>query len=154
MIPEVMIPLVGTVRELEEYEGRLVKAAEQVMEEAGVQVEYQVGTMIEVPRAALVADKIAREAEFFSFGTNDMTQMTFGYSRDDAGSFLGDYLDKGILEKDPFQSLDQEGVGQLVEIGVTRGRADPTPTSKWASAASTAAIPASVKFCHRTGSIM
>ena len=121
-IPEVMIPLVGTERELEDMKASSSKWPEQVMEEAGVRVEYQVGTMIEVPRACLVADKIAKEAEFFSFGTNDLTQMTFGYSRDDAGTFLGEYLDKGILEKDPFQSLDQEGVGQLVEIGVDRGR--------------------------------
>ena len=93
------------------------------MQKKGVQIEYMVGTMIELPRAALIADKIAKHAEFFSFGTNDLTQMTFGFSRDDVGSFVPDYIEKGILEKDPFQILDQEGVGQLVEIGIKRGEA-------------------------------
>jgi len=150
VIPEVMIPLVGTLRELEEAKASLVKVAEEVMSEAGIRVEYQFGTMIEVPRAALLADKIAREAEFFSFGTNDLTQLTFGYSRDDAGHFLGTYLDKGILEKDPFQSLDQEGVGQLVEIGVTRGRST-RPNLKIGICGEHGGDPSSVKFCHRVG---
>jgi len=148
VIPEVMIPLVGTVRELEEIKASLVKVAEEVMSEAGVRVEYQFGTMIEVPRAALLADKIAQEAEFFSFGTNDLTQLTFGYSRDDAGHFLPAYLDKGILEKDPFQSLDQDGVGQLVQIGVERGR-KTRPNLKVGICGEHGGDPASVKFCHR-----
>ena len=150
VIPEVMIPLVGTVRELEEIKASLVKVAEEVMSEAGVRVEYQFGTMIEVPRAALLADKIAEEAEFFSFGTNDLTQLTFGYSRDDAGHFLPAYLDKGILEKDPFQSLDQDGVGQLVQIGVERGR-KTRPNLKVGICGEHGGDPASVKFCHRVG---
>jgi len=150
VIPEVMIPLVGTVRELEEIKASLVKVAEEVMSEAGVRVEYQFGTMIEVPRAALLADKIAQEAEFFSFGTNDLTQLTFGYSRDDAGHFLPAYLDKGILEKDPFQSLDQDGVGQLVQIGVERGR-KTRPNLKVGICGEHGGDPASVKFCHRVG---
>ena len=150
VIPEVMIPLIGTVRELEEIKASLVEVAERVMQQAGVRVEYQFGTMIEVPRACLVADKIATEAEFFSFGTNDLTQLTFGYSRDDAGTFLEVYMDKGILEKDPFQSLDQEGVGELVEIGVTRGR-KARPNLKVGICGEHGGDPASVKFCHRVG---
>lgn len=150
VIPEVMIPLVGTVRELEETKASLVRVAERVMEEAGVRVEYQVGTMIEVPRACIVAGEIAREAEFFSFGTNDLTQMTFGYSRDDAGTFLPAYLEKGILEKDPFQSLDQGGVGELVEMGVERGR-KTRPDLKIGICGEHGGDPASVKFCHRVG---
>ena len=150
VIPEVMIPLVGTVRELEETEGLSRRVAERVMEEAGVRVEYQVGTMIEVPRACIVADEIAEEAEFFSFGTNDLTQMTFGYSRDDAGTFLPDYLEKGILEKDPFQSLDQGGVGELVEMGVERGR-KTRPDLKIGICGEHGGDPASVNFCHRVG---
>ncbi len=145
-----MIPLIGTVRELEEIKASLVEVAERVMQQAGVRVEYQFGTMIEVPRACLVADKIAREAEFFSFGTNDLTQLTFGYSRDDAGTFLEVYMDKGILEKDPFQSLDQEGVGELVEIGVNRGR-KARPNLKVGICGEHGGDPASVKFCHRVG---
>ena len=133
-----MIPLVGTVRELEDMKAALVEVAEQVMEEAGVRVEYQVGTMIEVPRACLVADKIAKEAEFFSFGTNDLTQMTFGYSRDDAGTFLGEYLDKGILEKDPSKASTRKASVELVK-SASRGDGRPGPISRWASVASTAA---------------
>ena len=150
VVPEVMIPLVGTKRELEETRAMCVRVAEQVMAETGVKFEYQVGTMIEVPRAALVADEIAEEAEFFSFGTNDLTQLTFGYSRDDAGTFLETYLDQGILEKDPFQSLDQRGVGELVEIGVTRGRSK-RPNLKVGICGEHGGDPASVKFCHRVG---
>ena len=150
VVPEVMIPLVGTKRELQDMKEVCVKTAEAVMKEAGVRIEYQVGTMIEVPRAALVADKIAEEAEFFSFGTNDLTQMTFGYSRDDAGSFLPTYLDQGILEKDPFESLDQEGVGQLVALGVERGR-KTRANLKVGICGEHGGDPASVKFCHRVG---
>ena len=120
--PEVMVPLVGTVSEMVIQKKLIVETAEKVFAEKGVKVDYMVGTMIEIPRAALIADKIAEHAEFFSFGTNDLTQMTFGYSRDDAGKFLPGYVDKGILKDDPFQVLDQEGVGQLIQIGIERGR--------------------------------
>jgi pyruvate,orthophosphate dikinase len=121
--PEVMIPLVGTTKELELTTEMTRRVAEEVMKEKGVKVAYLVGTMIEIPRAALIADKLGEIAEFFSFGTNDLTQMTFGYSRDDAGTFLPEYVDKKILPKDPFESIDQEGVGQLVRTGTERGRA-------------------------------
>ena len=121
--PEIMIPLVGTLKELKMIKERIIKIAEEVFEKEGTKVTYKVGTMIEVPRAALTADKIATEAEFFSFGTNDLTQMGGGFSRDDAGKFLKDYVDKEIYEKDPFQSLDQEGIGELLRIAVTKGRA-------------------------------
>jgi pyruvate,orthophosphate dikinase len=120
--PEVMIPLVGTVKELELTTEMVHRVAAEIASETGEKIEYLVGTMIEIPRAALIADKLAETAQFFSFGTNDLTQMTFGYSRDDAGSFLPDYVDKKILSKDPFESIDQEGVGQLVRLGTERGR--------------------------------
>ena len=114
-------------------------------------MKYQVGTMIEIPRAALTADEIAKEAEFFSFGTNDLTQMTFGFSRDDAGKFLGAYYDKKIYENDPFAKLDQVGVGKLVEMACKLGQCHPPGPACWVSAASTAAIPTSVEFCHNVG---
>src|SRR5881394_3166574 len=120
--PEVMIPLVGTVRELQITCDMVRRVATEVIKETGIDVPVIVGTMIEIPRAALIADKLANVAEFFSFGTNDLTQMTFGYSRDDAGTFLPEYVDKKILLKDPFESIDQEGVGQLVKLGTERGR--------------------------------
>ncbi len=120
--PEVMIPLVGTTKELQITTDMTRRIAEEVMKEKGVKVAYLVGTMIEIPRASLVADKLGEIAEFFSFGTNDLTQMTFGYSRDDAGTFLPEYVEKKILSKDPFESIDQEGVGQLVRMGTERGR--------------------------------
>jgi len=120
--PEVMIPLVGTIRELQLTADMVRRVAGEVVRERGVKIPVIVGTMIEIPRAVLIADKLAEIAEFFSFGTNDLTQMTFGYSRDDAGSFLPEYVDKKILPKDPFESLDQEGVGQLVRVGTERGR--------------------------------
>jgi pyruvate,orthophosphate dikinase len=122
VFPEVMIPLVGTTKELQLTTEMTHRIASEVMKEAGVTVQYLVGTMIEIPRAALIAGKLAETAQFFSFGTNDLTQMTFGYSRDDAGSFLPDYVDKKILPKDPFESIDQEGVGQLVRMGTEQGR--------------------------------
>ncbi len=150
VVPEVMIPLVGTRRELEEMKAVCDQAAQDVMSQTSTEIEYQVGTMIEVPRAALVADEIADEAEFFSFGTNDLTQMTFGFSRDDAGSFLGSYVDQGILEKDPFQSLDQLGVGQLVEMGVAKGRS-VRASLKVGICGEHGGDPSSVKFCHNTG---
>ena len=120
--PEVMIPLVGTVRELQLTTDMTHRVAREVMQENGTEIAYLVGTMIEIPRAALIAEKLAETAQFFSFGTNDLTQMTFGYSRDDAGTFLPDYVDKKILLKDPFESIDQEGVGQLVRSGTEKGR--------------------------------
>lgn len=120
--PDIMIPLIGTTAELELSEKMARATAQSVMDDAGVTVEYKVGTMIEIPRAALLADKIAETAEFFSFGTNDLTQMTFGYSRDDIGKFIKGYLDKKILPYDPFIVLDQEGVGKLIEYAVKMGR--------------------------------
>jgi pyruvate,orthophosphate dikinase len=120
--PEVMIPLVGTVGELEITTEMVRRVAGEALKEHGVDMPVIVGTMIEIPRAAMIADKLATTAEFFSFGTNDLTQMTFGYSRDDAGSFLPEYVDKKILARDPFESIDQEGVGQLVRMGTERGR--------------------------------
>ena len=123
----------------------------KLIEEAGSDMTYKVGTMIEIPRAALTADEIAKEAEFFSFGTNDLTQMTFGFSRDDAGKFLGAYYDKKIYENDPFAKLDQVGVGKLVKMACELGRSPPARTSSSVSAASTAAIPTSVEFCHNVG---
>jgi pyruvate,orthophosphate dikinase len=120
--PEVMIPLVGTVKELQLTGDMVRRVAAETLKERGVEMPVIVGTMIEIPRAALIADKLGEVAEFFSFGTNDLTQMTFGYSRDDAGSFLPEYVDKKILPKDPFESIDQQGVGQLVRLGTERGR--------------------------------
>ncbi|MFQ5898107.1 MAG: pyruvate, phosphate dikinase [Candidatus Methylomirabilia bacterium] len=148
--PEVMIPLTGTVGEMKLTRELAVRMAEQVMGETGVRVPYLVGTMIEVPRAALVADQIAREAEFFSFGTNDLTQMTFGYSRDDIGKFLPFYLDRELLPHDPFSVLDQEGVGDLVRIGIERGR-KTRPDLKIGICGEHGGEPASVEFCHRVG---
>ncbi len=126
------------------------QTAEKVFEERGEKIEYMVGTMIEIPRAALTADLVAKSAEFFSFGTNDLTQMTFGYSRDDAGKFLPVYLDKGILKNDPFQVLDQEGVGQLVEMGTKKGRST-RPDLKVGICGEHGGEPSSVEFCHKVG---
>ncbi len=148
--PEVMVPLVGTVKELSMQKGIIVKTAEKVMEEKGIKVEYLVGTMIEIPRAALTADLIATEAEFFSFGTNDLTQMTFGYSRDDSGSFLPEYVDKKILAADPFAVLDREGVGQLVKMGVEKGRSTKKDL-KVGICGEHGGEPSSIEFCHMVG---
>ena len=150
VFPEVMIPLVGTVQELKMMKEICVQVAEEVMKEFGVQFKYLVGTMIEIPRACVVADEIASEAEFFSFGTNDLTQMTFGFSRDDAGTFLPKYIEKGILEKDPFQSLDQVGVGSLVQMGVEKGRAVRS-NLKVGVCGEHGGDPASIDFFHRVG---
>jgi pyruvate,orthophosphate dikinase len=120
--PEVMIPLVGHVKELKDQKAIVDRVAAEVMKEQGVRIKYLVGTMIEVPRGAVTADEIAQEAQFFSFGTNDLTQMTFGFSRDDIGKFLGAYQERKILERDPFASLDTVGVGQLVRMGTEKGR--------------------------------
>ncbi len=150
VFPEIMIPLTGTDTEFNNQMAIVRRVADAVQKEEGVQVKYQVGTMIEIPRAALVADKIAETAEFFSFGTNDLTQMTFGYSRDDAGNFLFDYLDNKILAADPFQTIDQQGVGQLIELGVERGRSARTDL-KVGICGEHGGDPESVKFCHRVG---
>ncbi len=149
-IPEIMIPLTGTQPEYELQEQIVRNTAEQVFEEYGDRIEYLVGTMIEIPRATLVADKIAEKAEFFSFGTNDLTQMTFGYSRDDAGNFLPVYIEKGLLKHDPFQVLDQEGVGQLVRMGVERGRQGRADL-KIGICGEHGGEPSSVEFCHSVG---
>jgi pyruvate,orthophosphate dikinase len=149
-IPEIMVPLTGTAKEFEMQEQIIRKTAEQVFAEKGDRVEYLVGTMIEIPRAALTADLIAEKAEFFSFGTNDLTQMTFGYSRDDAGKFLPIYLQKGLLKNDPFQILDQEGVGQLVRMGTEKGR-KTRPNLKVGICGEHGGEPSSVEFCHSVG---
>jgi len=148
--PEIMIPLVGTRKELENQDAQVRAVAEQVFAEQGVRVAYMVGTMIEVPRAALTADEIAGVAEFFSFGTNDLTQMTLGISRDDAGKFLPLYLSNDIWPADPFETLDQAGVGQLVEMGVARGRSTRADL-KVGICGEQGGDPATVKFCHRVG---
>jgi len=150
VIPEIMIPLAGEVKELAYVKNIVVETAEKVIAEKGVKLKYLVGTMIEIPRAALTADLIAAEAEFFSFGTNDLTQMTFGYSRDDAGSFLEDYYKKSILESDPFARLDQTGVGQLVEMAVVKGRA-ARPDIKLGICGEHGGDPSSIEFCHNVG---
>ncbi len=148
--PEVMVPLVGTVNELKIQKDIIVKTASLVMKEKGIDVDYLVGTMIEIPRAALTADDIAREAEFFSFGTNDLTQMTFGYSRDDSGSFLPEYIDKKILPNDPFRAIDRNGVGQLIRIGVEKGRGVKGDL-KIGICGEHGGEPSSIEFCHLTG---
>jgi len=150
VLPEIMIPLVGTVKELRLQKEIITEIANQVFAEKGRKVDYLVGTMIEVPRAALVADKIAEEAEFFSFGTNDLTQTTLGISRDDAGKFLPIYLEKEIFPRDPFAVIDQEGVGQLMEMGTTRGR-QTRPNLKVGICGEHGGEPSSVEFCHRIG---
>ena len=148
--PEIMVPLVGTIKELKQQAEIIRSTAETVFAEQGVKVDYMLGTMIEIPRAALTADQIAEVAQFFSFGTNDLTQMTFGYSRDDAGKFLPEYIKKGILKTDPFAVLDQEGVGQLVEMGVKKGRST-NPDLKVGICGEHGGEPSSVIFCDKVG---
>ncbi|MDZ7339633.1 MAG: pyruvate, phosphate dikinase [candidate division KSB1 bacterium] len=148
--PEVMVPLVGTLKEFQHQEKIIRRVAEEVMSKYQVTFRYLVGTMIEIPRACLTADEIARSAEFFSFGTNDLTQTTFGFSRDDVGAILASYLDEGILPEDPFQTLDQTGVGQLVEMGVQKGRS-VRPDLKIGICGEHGGDPASIEFCHRVG---
>ena len=150
VVPEIMIPLVGEIKELKYVKDVVVKTAEKVMEEKGVKLEYMVGTMIEIPRAALTADEIAKEAEFFSFGTNDLTQMTFGFSRDDASRFLSDYYDKQIYESDPFSRIDETGVGQLVQIAVEKGK-KTRPDIKLGICGEHGGDPSSIEFCHNVG---
>jgi pyruvate,orthophosphate dikinase len=149
--PEIMIPLVGTATELKLLRGLTEETIAEVKKEKGVsELDILIGTMIEIPRAALTADEIAEYADFFSFGTNDLTQMTFGYSRDDINSFLPDYLRKEILPSDPFQALDQTGVGQLVEMGVTKGRSTRAGL-KVGICGEHGGDPSSIDFCHRVG---
>jgi pyruvate,orthophosphate dikinase len=150
VLPEIMIPLVGAVKELKMQEEIVRTTIDKVFAERKDKIEYLLGTMIEVPRAALVADDIAEIAEFFSFGTNDLTQMTFGYSRDDAGKFLPIYIQKGILKNDPFQILDQVGVGQLIEMGIKKGRSKREKL-KVGICGEHGGEPSSVEFCHRAG---
>ena len=150
MVPEIMIPLVGEVKELKYVKDVVVKAADEVLAAAGSDMKYKVGTMIEIPRAALTADEIAKEAEFFSFGTNDLTQMTFGFSRDDAGKFLGAYYDKKIYENDPFARVDQIGVGKLVKMAVKLGRAT-RPDLHLGVCGEHGGDPSSVEFFHKAG---
>ena len=148
--PEIMVPLIGILYELKQQKEIIQKTAKEVFAEYGVEIEFEIGTMIEIPRAALTADRIATEAEYFSFGTNDLTQMTFGYSRDDIASFLPVYLDKKILKVDPFQVLDQKGVGQLIKMAVEKGRGT-RPDLKCGICGEHGGEPSSVKFCHKVG---
>ncbi len=148
--PEIMVPLVGEVKELKYVKEVISKTADEIIKNAGIDMKYMVGTMIEIPRAALLAGEIAEEAEFFSFGTNDLTQMTFGFSRDDAGKFLGDYYDKKIFESDPFARLDQNGVGKLIKMAAADGR-QTRPDIKLGICGEHGGDPSSVEFCHRAG---
>ena len=150
VVPEIMIPLVGEVKELRYVKDVVVKTAEQVLQDNKVKMEYHIGTMIEIPRAALTADEIAKEAEFFSFGTNDLTQMTFGFSRDDACKFLNEYYEKKIFESDPFARLDQTGVGKLVEIAIAGGK-KTRPDIKLGICGEHGGDPSTIEFCHNAG---
>ena len=150
IVPEIMIPLVGEARELKYVKDVVVKVADQLIADAGIDMKYHIGTMIEIPRAAVTADEIAKEAEFFSFGTNDLTQMTFGFSRDDAAKFLGAYYENKIYEFDPFAKLDQVGVGRLIEMAVTLGR-KTRPDIKLGICGEHGGDPSSIEFCHRMG---
>ncbi|MBN2072754.1 MAG: pyruvate, phosphate dikinase [Actinobacteria bacterium] len=148
--PEVMIPLIGSFMEIKILKDQITKIAEDVMEKYDIKFEYRVGTMIEIPRACLIADQVATEAQFFSFGTNDLTQMTFGFSRDDSGKFLPGYIEKGILPKDPFATLDSEGVGQLIKVGLEKGR-ETRPDLKVGICGEHGGDPDSIDFCHKIG---
>ncbi|QUH26890.1 pyruvate, phosphate dikinase [Serpentinicella alkaliphila] len=150
VIPEIMVPLVGQLTELKYIKNLMIKTANEVIQEKGVKIDYLIGTMIEVPRAAITADEIAEEAEFFSFGTNDLTQMTFGFSRDDAGRFIGEYVEKNILEKDPFQRLDRAGVGKLIKIAADLGK-QTRPNIKLGICGEHGGDPSSIEFCHQLG---
>ncbi len=150
IVPEIMIPLVGEKKELKFVKDTVVEVAEAVKKEKGSDIRYVIGTMIEIPRAALLADEIAEEAEFFSFGTNDLTQMTFGFSRDDAGKFLDAYYKSKIYESDPFAKLDQNGVGQLVEMAAKKGRA-ARPDLHLGICGDNGGDPSSIEFCHKVG---
>ena len=145
-----MIPLVGDEKELKYLKKVVVRTADEILRENNIDANYTVGTMIEIPRACVRADEIAKEADFFSFGTNDLTQMTFGFSRDDAGKFLSDYYEKGIFESDPFRRLDQKGVGVLVEMAVQKGRS-AKPNLKLGVCGEHGGEPSSVEFFDRVG---
>ena len=145
-----MIPLVGEIKELKYVKEVVVETAERVLKENNAQMEYNIGTMIEIPRAALTADEIAKEAEFFSFGTNDLTQMTFGFSRDDAGKFLDEYYGKKIFESDPFARLDQIGVGKLMKIAIEGGKST-RPDIKLGICGEHGGDPSTIEFCHNVG---
>ncbi|MEG2016090.1 MAG: pyruvate, phosphate dikinase, partial [Oscillospiraceae bacterium] len=150
VVPEIMIPLIGDINELKYVKGIITSTADEIIAKSGTPLVYHVGTMIEIPRAALIADEIANEAEFFSFGTNDLTQMTYGFSRDDAGKFLNDYYSKKIFESDPFAKLDQNGVGKLIAMAAKLGR-EARPDIKLGICGEHGGDPSSVEFCHRTG---
>ena len=150
IVPEIMIPLVGEKKELKYVKDVVVETADKVKAEKGSDIQYKIGTMIEIPRAALTADQVAKEAEFFSFGTNDLTQMTFGFSRDDAGKFLDSYYKAKIYESDPFARLDQTGVGQLVQMAVEKGRGT-RPELKCGICGEHGGDPSSIEFCHKNG---
>ena len=150
IVPQIMIPLVGEVKELKFVKDVVTATADKIIKESGIDMKYQVGTMIEIPRAALTADEIATEAEFFSFGTNDLTQMTFGFSRDDAGKFLNYYYENKIYESDPFAHLDQKGVGKLVKMATELGRAT-RPDIHLGICGEHGGDPTSVEFCHKVG---
>ena len=145
-----MIPLVGEEKELQYIKDVVVNTADAILKENNIEVDYKVGTMIEIPRACVRADKVAKEADFFSFGTNDLTQMTFGFSRDDAGKFLNDYYDKRIFESDPFARIDQNGVGVLVEMAVQKGRL-VKPNLKLGVCGEHGGEPSSIEFFNRIG---
>ena len=149
-VPEIMLPLIGTTEEFRRLRAMIVRIGDEVLGDAKASIPYLVGTMIEVPRAAIVADRIAEDAEFFSFGTNDLTQLVFGYSRDDAGVFLPGYVEQGILRRDPFQSLDVDGVGEMVRMGTERGR-KARKNLKVGICGEHGGDPASIEFCHRVG---
>jgi pyruvate,orthophosphate dikinase len=150
IVPEIMIPLVGSVNELKNQKAIVIRVAEATIKKYGVKLDYKIGTMIELPRAAVTADKIAAEADFFSFGTNDLTQTTFGFSRDDTAKIIAYYTDKGIYEKDPFQVLDREGVGELVKMAIAKGRGVKKDL-KVGICGEHGGDPNSVEFCHMAG---
>ena len=150
LVPEIMIPLVGEIKELKFVKDVVVATADAEIAKAGVELKYEVGTMMEIPRACLTADAIAKEAEFFCFGTNDLTQMTFGFSRDDAGKFLEAYYDRKIYENDPFAKLDQTGVGSLMKMAVANGKAT-RPEIHCGICGEHGGDPTSVEFCHKIG---
>ncbi len=150
IVPEIMIPLIGDIKELKFVKNTVVETADAEIAAAGIDLKYEVGTMIEIPRAALTADEIAKEAEFFCFGTNDLTQMTFGFSRDDAGKFLDSYYDNKIYENDPFAKLDQKGVGKLMEVAVELGK-KVRPSMHCGICGEHGGDPTSVEFCHKIG---
>ena len=150
VIPEIMIPLVGEYKEMKYVKSIVTETADKIIKDAGLEMRYHVGTMIEIPRAALTADEIAKEAEFFSFGTNDLTQMTFGFSRDDAGKFLNEYYSKNIYDFDPFATIDRKGVGKLMKIAVELGR-KTRPDLKIGICGEHGGNPASVDFCNAIG---